>query len=497
MDENVVFNPPSQNNQETQQPPEAPSGEDPNVPTPDTTDEAVPDDQAEGDGTEEEVVEEAPGGFFSGGLIKKILIGLGVFILLIIVIIILIPKGGQSNKQVTLTWWGLWEDSSTMQPLILDFEKTHPNIKITYVKEDPSQYDDQLQARIQNGNGPDIFLYHNTWLPMLISDLSPLPSSVITPDEFKQVYYPVMQQDLVQNGAIYGIPMEADTLALFVNPSLFQDASVQVPTNWDQFTQAAKSITVKDSTTGKIKTAGAALGTDNNITHWPDIVSLLFLQQGVQMNNFSSFASNESSALQFYTSFAIPSNNVWDNTLDDSILAFSKGNLAMYFGYSWDVFQIQQLNPNLNFKIYPVPNLYGKSTTVASYWVNGVSSKSPNQQEAMEFMQFLSQKSTAQELYTQTAKIRPFGELYARKDLQQSLRENQLAYPFVSQLDNAGSSFFASNTDDGDTGINTQMNNYLQTAVDTTLSNQGQAQSPVQDLDNGVTQVLQKYGQGQ
>src|SRR6266702_2522097 len=87
---------------------------------------------------------------------------------------------------------------------------------------------------------------------------------------------------------------------------------------------------------------------------------------------------------------------------------------------------IQKLNPNLQFKIYPVPNLYGKKTTVASYWVNGVSSKSTHQKETMEFMQYLAQKSTAHQFYTDTAKVRAFGEPYARKDLQQSLQENQL-----------------------------------------------------------------------
>ena len=495
MDENVVFNPPDQTAQPDQAAPPAAdipqtSPADPAATDGETTEEVA-------DGTEE-VSEEAPppGGIFGGGLLKKILIGVGALVVIIIIIILLLPKS-QPVKDVTLQWWGLWEDASTMQPLIADFKKTHPNITVQYIKEDPTQYQQQLTTRIQNGSGPDIFMYHNTWLPMLNGDVSPLPSSVITPEEFKQVYYPVMQQDLTQNGALYGIPMEGDTLALFVNPTLFEDAGVQVPTNWDQFVKAAQQLTVKDQTTGKIKTSGAALGTYDNINHAADIVSLLFLQQGVKMNSFGASPTNQSDALTFYTSFATGQNNVWDGSLDNSLLSFTKGNLAMYFGFSWDVFQIQQLNPNLQFKIYPVPANQGIKTTVASYWVEGVSAKSPNQAAAMEFMQYLAQKSTAQEFYTETAKVRAFGEPYARKDLQQSLRENQLVYPFVSQLDNASSSYFASDTDDGDTGINTQMNTYLQTAVNSITNGGNSADSAVTDLDNGVAQVLQKYGQQQ
>lgn len=497
MDENVLFNPPTQN--DPANPPTTENLSPADQAASEGTDQTTTGEQTgeeQTDGTEGETYEGAPPSFLGGGLLKKLLIGIGAIILISIIVILLLPKG-QATKPVTLQWWGLWEDASTMEPLIQNFEKSHPNITIHYIKEDPTQYEQQLTTRIQNGNGPDIFLYHNTWLPMLASDLSPLPSSVITPDEFKQTYYPVMQQDLTQNGAIYGIPMEADTLALFVNTQLFQDAGLQVPTTWDQFVKAAQQLTVKDATTNKIKTAGAALGTYDNITHAPDIISMLFLQQGVQMSNFNSSAKNESDALEFYTSFATGSNNVWDGTLPNSLNAFSQGDLAMYFGFSWDIFQIQQLNPNLTFKIYPVPSNQGVGTTVASYWVNGVSSKSPNQQAAMEFMQYLAQKSTAQAFYTDTAKIRSFGEPYARKDLQQSLRANQLVYPFVSQLDNASSSYFASDTDDGDTGINTEMNSYLQTAINGIIDDGNSPDSSASDLDNGVAQVLQKYGSQQ
>jgi multiple sugar transport system substrate-binding protein len=428
---------------------------------------------------------------FLGGKLKKILIGVGILILIIILGVMLRPRG-ETTQQVKLQWWGLWEESSAVQGLIADFKKEHPNIDVEYQKRSPQEYRERLLARIENGSGPDIFRYHNTWRPMLGDVLLPLSSDVISADEFQEVYYPVVQKDLVSKGAIYGIPMNIDSLAMFVNPELFEAAGVQVPNNWDDFVKVSKQLTVKDST-GKIKTAGAALGTYDNINHAPDIISLLFVQQGVDMDKFTANPKTQQDALKFYTSFSTGNENVWDATLDNSILAFSRGNLAIYFGYSWDVFAIQKLNKDFQFKIYPVPGLPGKKTTIASYWVEGVNAKSPNKKAALEFMKHLAKKETAEKFYAETAKTRAFGEPYARKDLRENLREEPLVYPFLSQLDDASSTLFSSDTHDGDTGLNTTLNGYLGTSIRALINDADSPDKAVEELNNGVLQVYKKY----
>lgn len=522
MDENVIFN--NQNNQE--QPPDGtPPAETPQegesvepavqepVPSAEATTEAMgtetPTEETPVDGAtegepppDEGVPDEPPpptgiAALLAGGRLKKIIIGVVALIILIILIIIFIPKQ-PAVKNVELTWWGLWEDSRVMQVLIADFEREHPNIKVKYTKQDPKQYRDRLVARIENGTGPDIFRYHNTWYPMLSEVLMPLSSDVITPEEFKKVYYPVMEDDLIQNGAIYGIPLGADTLALFVNTEMLEKAGLAPPKNWDEFVKAAKKLTIPDEDSDKIKIGGAALGTYNNIEHAPDIISLIFIQQGVNIKTFGTSPKDEVDALEFYTSFARgqKADVVWDSTLDNSMLAFGRGTLAMYFGYSWDVFRIQNINKDLKFKIYPVPDLYGKNTTIASYWVEGVSAKSVNSAEALLFMQYLAKKETAQKFYAETAKTRPFGEPYARRDLADSLKNNELVYPFVSQLANASSSYFTSNTYDGEGGLNFLLNNYLETAINATVDGNTSVQSVAEVLDQGVLQTYEKYGIG-
>ena len=429
-------------------------------------------------------------------LIQKIFkVGIGLVVVLVVLVLlftVVLPKlSGSSSSKVTLTYWGLWEDSKTMQSLIDGFERQNPNITVQYSEQDIQQYRERLLTRIADGNGPDIFRFHNSWYPMYASVLLPLPTDTITPADFKKTFYPVAQKDLVKNGAIYGIPLEIDTLSLYVNTQLFQAAGLKPPTNWNDFINDARTLTVKDSD-GKIKTAGAALGSFDNVTHAPDILSLLFLQNGVDPLNIQASSDRAANALSFYTEFVTDQNNVWDDTLDPSILAFSKGNLAMYFGYSWDYFTIKQDNPNFNFQIVPVPQLPNQNVNMASYWAEGVSVKSKHQKEALLFMQYLAQKNTEESLYAEQAKTRTFGEPYARVDLGSTLKTNPLLAPFIAEAPSAFSSPFVDSTYDN--GLNQELDTYLGNAVNSVL-NGDSPQTAVNTLSQGATQVLQKYGQ--
>src|SRR3989304_992590 len=106
---------------------------------------------------------------------------------------------------------------------------------------------------------------------MLSGALFPLPSEVIEKSDFESNFYDVSQKDLVKKGAIYGIPLEMDTLSLFINPQIFAEAeggAATPPATWQEFIEAAEKLTKRDDK-GKIQIAGAAIGTYDNITHAP------------------------------------------------------------------------------------------------------------------------------------------------------------------------------------------------------------------------------------
>jgi len=431
--------------------------------------------------------------------ISKILkILLGIVVVLTVGFLIfgfLLPVIFKSIKpeRVEIVYWGLGKELGVVGPLISDFEAKNPGIKIIYTNQDIKQYRERLLARTENRIGPDIFRFHNTWIPMLSSILLPIPENVTTNEDFSKNYYEVIKTDLRKSGAIYGIPLEIDTLSLYINKSLFEASGLDSPTTWIDFANYARQLTVKDEN-NKIKTAGAAMGGTVNIDHFSDIVSMLMAQNGVNIKDMSGNIEVSANALNFYTFFAIAPGNVWDETLETSLTAFANGSLAMYFGYARDYTLIKSLNPNLSFEIHPVPNLFDQKQTTASYWAEGVSSKSKHQKEAFVFLKYLSDKETQKKLFEEESKTMGIGRPFARIDLADSLKNNPNVYPFVSQAKDAVSSYFVDGTFDD--GLNTKMNAALKSTIESILSGTS-PQSAAENFSSDFSNILQEYSQAE
>lgn len=440
----------------------------------------------------------------SGDRIKKILLiagaAIGAILLIVgIVFAISLFTRPKESGNVTLTYWGVWEDASVIQPLVDDYQRQHPNVKINYQKQDIKSLGDytaRLTTRLAKEDGPDIVRYHSSWVPQLKSYLRPFPKSTVENTKLETDYYKTVERDMKINGAYYGIPLGIDTLALFVNTQLLTQIGAQPPATMVDLADIARQLTVPED--GKIRTSGVALGTFDNIAHAPDIVAMFMLQDGADWKKPAGSARESTeNSLRFYTYFSSREidQRTWDDTLDNSKLAFAKGNLGMYFGYSWDIFEIKATNPNLEFQVVKVPNVAGgRKNTVASYWVEGVSAKSPNSKAAFEFLEYLSKPETLQKMYELQTRTRLFGTLYPRKSMFSLLQSNQLIFPFLSQGDDAQSTGFSSDTYDGETGINTQLNVYLGNAIRSINTNTSIG-SAVDTLGAGVTQVLSRYGE--
>jgi multiple sugar transport system substrate-binding protein len=405
---------------------------------------------------------------------------------------IILPRLSPESQEVTLAYWGLWEPETIYSSVVSEYQQSHPNVEIEYVQHSPKDYRQRLQSALAGEEGPDIFRFHNAWVPMLKRDLAPIPANIMDSATFEANYYPVIRQDLRIANNYVGIPLEIDGLGLFINEEIFERGGKTIPTSvtWDEFRRLACELTSINEQ-DEIETAGAALGRTENVEHWSDVLALMMLQNEADLTNPTTKRAQDT--IKYFAMFSqrtTDCSRTWDETLPNSTSAFAGGTLAMYFGPSWDVFEIKEANSSLRFRVIPVPQLPGTNITWASYWIEGVSQKSENKDAAWEFLKYLSEKTTMQKLFEVESNVRLFGEPYSRMDMADLLEGDLFVGAYIQQADAARSWYLASRTFDN--GLNDSMIEAYEVVVGLAAEGKG-IESELETLAQKVGQLLSQY----
>jgi multiple sugar transport system substrate-binding protein len=398
-------------------------------------------------------------------------------ILLVAAGVFAVMKLSKKTQAVTLEYWGLWESDNIIRPVLDEFEKQHPNIKVQYKVQSLTQYRERLKRTLSGNPGPDIFRIHNSWIPMFKENLAPVPDTIYSAKDFETLFYPAVKDTLRAGGNYLAIPLEYDGLAMYVNNDLFSQNSVIVPTSWTDLEKVAVAMSrceTEDKSCrpgSRVLTSGVALGATDNVDHWQDVLSVLLLQNNgvlmIQNGIITVTQPGQSTSYVFdYLSRFSATYGIWDSTSPSSTTLFAQGKVGVYFGPSWRVFDIKAINPNLNFSIHPIPQLpvdasrNEKPVTWASFWVEGVNVKSPHSKEAFELLKYLSSPDVLVKLQEQAkAAGRDFGEPYPRVDMADKLKSDPFVGPVINQAPNARTWYIASATSDGENGLNTLLSN--------------------------------------
>ena len=335
----------------------------------------------------------------------KITLPIIAFLLLISVIFLSgcgCKKSGPSY-QVSLEVWGLFDDSDVMTKAINEYKDKNPRVReINYKKLLVNSYENDLVEALAAGKGPDVFLIHNTWLPKHQNKLAPAPQDIINLKRVHDEFVDVVSQDFIADEEVYALPRSVDSLALYYNKNLLNQAGLtHPPRTWQEFDDAVKKITKIDSF-GNIIVSGAAMGASSDssagegkINRATDILTLLMMQAGAEMNDPESgeatFAqlpessgigklSPGVSALVYYTKFSNLSNEeyCWNSFMHNSVDSFIEGKTAMMINYSWLIPKIQSRAPKLSFGVAPIPQNKdeegrGLDVNFANYWGFAVS----------------------------------------------------------------------------------------------------------------------------
>jgi len=310
-----------------------------------------------------------------------------IVLLLIVVLSVIIlatialrtPDGYKINLEV----WGPIDDSDAFGGINREYTEVNPFVgKIQYKKMLVDEYKRDVLDALAAGNGPDIFLIHNTWIPEFQDKIVAVPDLLITEDGVRRDFVDVVASDVIKNGEIYGVPLSVDSLALYYNKDILNfEGIANPPKTWAEFLSLTQRLTVLDKS-GAVIQSGAALGTARNINRSTDILNALFLQSGTNLEYTTREAKGTvsniklgvpaQSALNFYTQFSDINSPVytWNLQEDYSIDAFQEGNAVMMLNYSWHYDTIKRKNNRLNFAVAPLPQFEGKNpANYANYWV--------------------------------------------------------------------------------------------------------------------------------
>lgn len=400
-------------------------------------------------------------------------------------------KSGPAEK-ITLTYWGLWDEKAVYDGVIQEYQSKNPNVTINYEKMTPADYRDRLLARSKLGTGPDIFRFHNTWIPEIQEVVAPLPKEIMSNEEFEQTFYPIHQKDLKVEDSYYGIPLMVDSLLLIYNESLLKQAGLVNPPNvWvgeNDVENAISKLTVRGSD-DKIITAGMAIGTANNIDHFGEIFATLLILNGGDLKKLDQ--PEAADALELYRKFA--EQNYWNEQMSNSIASFIEGKTAMVFGPSWQVINIKSQNPEMQVKVAAPPKgLNGSQFSISNYWVEGVNKFSKNQEESWKFLKYLSEKETMTKLYEQQAKVRPFGSAYSRRDLADNLKDNEYLSPLITLAANDKIVTIPVIDRTQDKGLNDSILQYIKNAINETANGVSYSEA-LRTAKAGIDTVLEQY----
>ncbi len=180
---------------------------------------------------------------------------------------------GKTTDSITVNIWDSNQQAG-IQEIADDWSATS-GIKVSVEVVDWDNYWTLLEAGASGGTMPDVFWMHSNTAQMYMENdiLLKLNDYVDADDAIDLSKYYEGVRDLYtrDDGGIYALPKDHDTIALLYNKAIFDEYNVEYPTDewtWDDMYEAAKAIT--EGSNGDVY--GMAMNTSNNQDGWYNLV---------------------------------------------------------------------------------------------------------------------------------------------------------------------------------------------------------------------------------
>lgn len=346
--------------------------------------------------------------------------------------------GVPAPKRVSLTWWGALP-AAAVQPVISAYVAGRPYVSIEYTQLDPKTGEQQLIEAWARNTGPDIYSLRNEQLKHFTSIglVSPMPAETTSYTYTKKKVLGIKEQleickltraapsaevlnntfvsgalaDITRGGQVYGFPLQFDSVAMFYNQQLLDEAGILTPPKtWEDIRKIIPKLTLLDDK-GNVIRAGAALGRGSNVPRMPEILRTILQQFQVPLTDTAgtqvlfSTAKGSQQVIEFAASFGNPTKTTytWDGTLPSALDALAQGKVAIAFGTRADLLAVQQQTTGADIRAAAFPQAAERGTTyTADYWIETVATKVKDANIAWDFLRFAADTPQVQTLLQQT-----------------------------------------------------------------------------------------------
>lgn len=260
--------------------------------------------------------------------------------------------GSTSAGSKTYTFWDPYPqyDATSAWAKVINSCASQAGVKIKRTGYDTSDLTNKALLAGQQGNSPDILLIDNPVVSTL-ADAGLLTTTAQNKLNAGSVAKNILGAGII-DGKTYGVPIGANTLALYYNPKILQAAGVDISTvkDWSSLTAAIAKVVAS----GKKGITFSGIGTEEGsfqFLPW-------FWGSGADLTKLDS--SNAVSALTLWTDWVkkgYAPNSVIQNTQTTSWQEMDTGNFGFAENGTW-----QKADAAKNgFQVIPIPGENGGS----------------------------------------------------------------------------------------------------------------------------------------
>ncbi len=332
-----------------------------------------------------------------------------------------------------------------------------PDLKLTVVRfESDEELQTTLLSQMSEAKGPDVIVTDGDWIAHNTGKFTSLRNDPgLGIEKFQQFFVPSSYELLVQNEAVWGVPIAIDTLAVVYNAGHFAesfDEGVEVGKTWEEFRDQVSLLNKKDNSFKRFSRSGGAIGRVDNTKRGIETFLNLFVQLSGDLfsedKTESIFAGNNGitdtgervdyalQALKFYLGFANESVSYhsWNELLVDSesehkdFELFVQGDVSLVFATARDMKEIESLFtqgkaniPENNIRIGFLPQFKSPEENVprkimANVTGMAVPASSRDQQMAWQFLKFAIRSENLQGFFRSSGVPSPHKELLTQQE---------------------------------------------------------------------------------